>query len=257
MNTRRRVFEASQEDCRKVYRDDIVKTIKHQKIYKDPSSYPLLTSEKRDVTLDLQVVWGDSYVVAKEMLKVLGPGVFPCVLNMASDRKPGGGVRKGASAQEEELCRRSTLFPHLETLKHLYPWPSPFTTVFTPGVIVFRQVDTFDYLAKPFYVHVVSAAAMRRPQWTKDRRFKDRDYKETLGRMRAFLKVCVAHKQRNLVLGAWGCGAFRNPPRGVAMAFRHLLRGEFAGYFDRVWFAIIGGERTRNFEIFEEILVDK
>ena len=65
----------------------------------------------------------------------------------------------------------------------------------------------------------------------------------------------MAHGQRNIVLGAWGCGAFGNPPAGVAAAFRRLLHYEFAGYFDRVWFAIIGGYRTRNFETFQRILL--
>jgi len=253
-----RVFRATLRDCRKTYQDAIAKSIKHQRIYRDATTLPLDPKSKTTSDLDLQVIWGDSYVVAEQMLGVLPPGAsLPCVLNMASDRHAGGGVRKGARAQEEELCRRSTLYPCLETLDKYYPWPSPHTTVITPGVAVFRAPDTYDYLAKAFAVHVVSAAAKRMSysEWTKDGTFKDADYKETLGRITALLKTCVYHNQRNLVLGAWGCGAFGNPPKGVALAFRRLLTSEFAGCFDRVWFAIIGGERTRNFETFESILL--
>jgi uncharacterized protein (TIGR02452 family) len=41
------------------------------------------------------------------------------------------------------------------------------------------------------------------------------------------------------VLGAWGCGVFRNDPEAVAEAFKsHLLSPRFMGAFDRVVFAI-------------------
>ncbi len=43
------------------------------------------------------------------------------VLNFASATNPGGGVKHGSSAQEEALCRCSTLYPCLEqgNLEHL------------------------------------------------------------------------------------------------------------------------------------------
>lgn len=254
---RAKVFKETLVDCRKTFRNFISKSIRHQRLYKDATALPLDPKSNTSSSLDLQVIWGDSFVVAEQMLEGLPPNTIPCVLNMASDRHVGGGVRKGARAQEEELCRRSTLYPCLETLSAHYPWHSPFTTVITPGVVVFRAPDTYAHLSKSFTVHVVSAAAKRLTysEWTKDNMFKDSDYKETLQRITALLKTCVHHNQRNLVLGAWGCGAFGNPPKGVALAFRRLLTHEFAGCFDRVWFAIIGGERTRNFETFQSILV--
>ncbi len=38
-----------------------------------------------------------------------------CVLNFASASNPGGGVAHGSSAQEESICRCSTLYPCLNT----------------------------------------------------------------------------------------------------------------------------------------------
>ena len=54
------------------------------------------------------------------------------------------------------------------------------------------------------------------------------------------LAVAAHHGIRTLVLGAWGCGVFRNDPRGVADVFRDHLGpdGLFAGRFDRVTFAV-------------------
>lgn len=201
--------------------------------------------------LDLQVIEGDSFTVAKMMIDAYR--CEPCVLNMASDRHVGGGVTRGARAQEEELCRRSTLYPCLKVLEKHYPWHPLTTSVFTPKVGVFRDED-YSWLPKPFYVNVISSAALRRPEHTKDGRYKSKDYQDMKARATAFLSVCVRHNQRHLVLSAWGCGAFGNPPKGVAHLFKTLLNGPFAGYFDAVWFGIIDNSRTRNFETFASIL---
>ncbi len=55
------------------------------------------------------------------------------------------------------------------------------------------------------------------------------------------LETAVAHGYRRLVLGAWGCGVFRNDPAEVAGAFRSLLGpgGRFAAAFERVTFGIL------------------
>lgn len=46
---------------------------------------------------------------------------------------------------------------------------------------------------------------------------------------------------RRIVLGAWGCGVFRNDPAAVAGAFHALLTGDgrFAGHFEHVVFAVL------------------
>ncbi|WP_346742766.1 TIGR02452 family protein [Spongiactinospora sp. TRM90649] len=61
--------------------------------------------------------------------------------------------------------------------------------------------------------------------------------RERAGRV---LAVAAHHGARRLVLGAWGCGVFRNDPREVAEAFHgHLTGGGgFGGGFERVVFAV-------------------
>lgn len=63
-----------------------------------------------------------------------------------------------------------------------------------------------------------------------------------LARARPVLAVAAAHGQRRLVLGAWGCGVFRNDPAVVADAFASALDGA-AGWFDQVVFAVLDHTR--------------
>jgi uncharacterized protein (TIGR02452 family) len=53
------------------------------------------------------------------------------------------------------------------------------------------------------------------------------------------LRVAAAKNHRCLVLGAWGCGVFRNDPSEVADVFaRALAHTSLQGAFDRVVFAV-------------------
>ena len=68
-------------------------------------------------------------------------------------------------------------------------------------------------------------------------------------RMQRVLSIAVLHGQRNLVLGAWGCGVFRNDPQMVAQEFRSFILEDpaFAGAFDRVVFAILDWSPEKRF----------
>ena len=53
------------------------------------------------------------------------------------------------------------------------------------------------------------------------------------------LWAAASHGHEDLVLGAFGCGAFMHDAEEVATRFSALLHGEFAGRFRVVLFAII------------------
>ncbi len=55
------------------------------------------------------------------------------------------------------------------------------------------------------------------------------------------LETAAAHGYRRLVLGAWGCGVFRNDPAQVAGAFHALLGtgGRFERAFAHVVFGVL------------------
>ncbi|TQK50565.1 uncharacterized protein (TIGR02452 family) [Streptomyces sp. SLBN-118] len=58
---------------------------------------------------------------------------------------------------------------------------------------------------------------------------------------RGVLETAAKEGYRRLVLGAWGCGVFRNDPAVVAAAFHALLTGggRFAGHFEQIVFAVL------------------
>ena len=95
-----------------------------------------------------------------------------CVLNFASATNPGGGVTKGSSAQEEAICRVSTLYPCLNERRIMKSFYYPHRdahdslhnddAVYTPGVVVFKSDTSYPVLLdreKWFNVNVITSAA--------------------------------------------------------------------------------------------------
>jgi uncharacterized protein (TIGR02452 family) len=167
-------------------------------------------------------------------------------LNFASAKNPGGGFLGGAKAQEEDLARCSALYPTLLTQRDYYEanrdFPSLLYTdhiIYSPDVPFFRD-DRLELLEEPFLCSIITAPAPNAGEVLR-REPSARPAIRGALRERAgkVLLVTAAQGHRVLVLGAWGCGVFRNDPREVADAFATWLEGErFAGRFDRVVFGI-------------------
>ena len=66
-------------------------------------------------------------------------------------------------------------------------------------------------------------------------------------RIRKVLAVGLAHGHLDIVLGAWGCGAFGNDPELIAKLFGDALRGPFAGCYRRVIFAVTDWSSEQRF----------
>ncbi|WP_410537688.1 TIGR02452 family protein [Streptomyces sp. KL2] len=179
------------------------------------------------------------------------------VLNFASARNPGGGYLNGAQAQEEALCRASALYVCLLRAPGYYEHHRAERSAFysdrvihSPGVPVFRD-DRGVLLEEPFEAGFLTSPApnagviaRRAPEEA------GRVPGALLVRAERVLEVAAAQGYRRLVLGAWGCGVFRNDPAVVAGAFRSHLAdgGRFAGRFAHVVFAVLdrrAGSPTR------------
>ncbi|KAF3934947.1 hypothetical protein ABW19_dt0208433 [Dactylella cylindrospora] len=200
------------------------------------------------------------------------------VLNMASNTNPGGGVLNGAQAQEETLCRRSTLYPSLLGT-NFHPLNSG-SIIFTPDVLVFMN-QRYEMLkdAERYYVDVISAAAPKRPDLKtaavdgvrKQRYENQQDYEDLTLTIKNILRIAVMKGVTHVVLGAFGCGAYGNPNDVVADVFKRAICGRKFGRDEKslenwekeereVWsgieevvFAIYGDDRGKgNLDAFQD-----
>ncbi len=192
----------------------------------------------------------DSLIAAKNLLD---EGYNPVVLNMANRQKPGGGVYSGAGAQEENLFRRTNLFRSLYQFSDLakmynipmstnsYPMDRNFGGIYSPDVTVFRGLEKDGYpLLKDFYkVSIISVAAMNRPQIDSEGNVAEYLVEGIKNKIRTILRIAEEHAHDSLVLGAFGCGAFKNPPTHIAKLFHEIIDSEFKGKFKKICFAIL------------------
>lgn len=200
-------------------------------------------------------------------------GKRTAVLNFASATNPGGGVEKGASAQEECLCRVSTLYPCLADQKMRASFYTPHRKngnalhnddiIYTPNVLVIKD-DDHNLLSEPFSVDIISCAApnlRERPsnQYNTGDTIKVQISDNELlvlheKRARKIFSSAIANGVEILILGAFGCGAFQNDPHIVAQAYKNVLP-DFAHYFHTIEFAIFcNAKNIENYQVFLSII---
>lgn len=200
-------------------------------------------------------------------------GKRTAVLNFASATNPGGGVEKGASAQEECLCRVSTLYPCLVDQKMRASFYTPHRKhgnalhnddiIYTPKVLIIKD-DDHNMLATPFLVDVISCAAPNLREKPNNAYNSGDGNKVQISdnellalhekRARKIFASAIANGVEVLILGAFGCGAFQNDPHIVAQAYKNVLP-DFAHYFHTIEFAIFcNAKNIENYQVFLSII---
>lgn len=237
-------------------------SIEKQVFYKEGSSFDF----------DKNMFEGEAEVVVskKRSFEAAEPyakkGMKTCVLNFANAIHTGGGVFRGSGAQEESLCRTSTLFAAINVPEMHKVFYDPHfrlddtyandDAIFTPGVVVFKT-DEYKPKMRPedewFSVDVITCAAPCLGWECKD--ISDENlFKLHVSRARQILSIAAENGAEAVVLGAFGCGAFRNPPSVVARAYKKVLP-EFSHAFKTIEFAVFCAPREEeNFNEFESVL---
>ncbi len=198
------------------------------------------------------VLWDCSTVEAVLRLAAQGAkGVG--VLNFASAKNPGGGFLNGAMAQEESLAASGGLYPTLTRHPAYYDRNRACRSmvytgcaIYSPEVVFFRD-GAFRLLEHPVTASVLTLPAVNLGQVMQ--RGEDLPAaRAAMGeRMERALRLFGAMEDRVLVLGAYGCGVFRNDPEDVARRWQELLNTpDYAGRFRQVVFAVLDRSRSQS-----------
>lgn len=239
------------------------------------TEYPELP-EKRGQDAMVAVTKFTSFGAAR-LWKKTHPDHRVAVLNFASAVTPGGGVKHGSSAQEESLCRCSTLYP---TLDQRFLWDAYYNKnrnvknvlhtddcIWSPEIIICKTDESIPNRMEErnwVTVDVISCAAPNlrqnpnnffNPEGGAAVNLSDEDlYALHLQRAKHIMHIAASHRVDTLILGAFGCGAFENNPLAVAQAYRAALP-EYRAYFKRIEFAVYCRKyETGNFDAFNAVL---
>lgn len=174
------------------------------------------------------------------------------VLNFASAKNPGGGFINGAMAQEESLaassCLYNTLIAHETYYKNNRACNTMMYTnhaIYSPDVVFFRD-GSFRLLEKPVTASVLTLPAVNMGQVLlkgEDAALAKQAMRE---RMKLALAIFASQKCSHLILGAYGCGVFRNNPNEVAAWWQELLENHFPDTFRTVIFAVLDKSASRS-----------
>ncbi|OWZ84788.1 TIGR02452 family protein [Natranaerobius trueperi] len=223
------------------------KIIEQNLIHKEDDFYPI------------EVTTEDTLAAANRLYV---NGYNPVCLNFASAINPGGGFLNGNSAQEESLCRVSSLYSSINSKKEFYVANKAFSSalytdymIYSPEVPVFRDInDTL--LDKPFYTSFITAPAVNAKIVTTQEP-ENINLIEIIMRSRISKIISLASflGHDSIVLGAFGCGVFENDVNDVARYFEENLKNK-AILFNKIVFAILGDSNNPTYKIFKKTLLN-
>ena len=209
----------------------------------------------------IEVVNETTFAGAKALLDSGAEEV--CSLNFASAKNPGGGFLGGSQAQEEALCRDSALYDCLLMAPEYYDFHrSGGTTlyshhmIYSPRVPVFRD-DADRLISDPWCTSVITSPAVNAGALKKSHPELVSQIRPVMeDRVEKVIQLATCEGHRHLVLGAWGCGVFRNDPCEIAAIFCRVLKSEqYRNRFERIRFSVLDHSRDlATFKAFKEQL---
>ena len=257
-NERIRIFNETLALCKE--NPQLIESVKHstdnQKIYLEGEEISFTHSDREDAA-EIRLTDSRTVNAAKKY-----SGQRVCILNFASSVTPGGGVVNGSSAQEESICRVTTLYPSLSDDKAIAKFyyahrikidnyemsrANNDDCIYTPDVIALRDdygslslLDEKDRYS--FDVITCAAPDLRHGRGAIDLG-PDEIFELFCRRISRILTVAAVNNVEVMILGAFGCGAFGNDPAIASLAFRKSIQ-EYIHDFKVIDFAIPNGARS-------------
>lgn len=192
-------------------------------------------------------------------------GATYAVLNMANAEFPGGHYRTGGFAQEENIFWRTNCHYHIKDTQVVdNQYTAEMTALINgeqgkvyldmemPRVCIRGPGDgngtPYEFLKKDdyFLFHELRSAAQ---YLTSSEAFSEDIMRQ---KIRAQLQTLQDAGEEHVILSAFGCGMFHNPPTEVARIYREEL-SDPKWHFKDITFAIAGRDK-KNFQAFKEKL---
>lgn len=241
-----------------ILKSETEKAIQSNKVYKENfvAKKKNVKQVHKDIFNYLSVESNTSFNAAKKYIQY----GKTAVLNFANPHNPGGGVHNGAMAQEECLCRSSNLYSCISNqnvFKDYYLYHKNMghyffsdRLIYTKGITVFKDdSDVPQIMPKSewFNADVITCAA---PYIDKRKYTNKTALKELFkGRIKNVFEAAIDNDVEVIILGAFGCGAFKNPPEVVAKAFHEMIEeNNYGNYFKKIVFAIPKGNNFYRFD---------
>lgn len=244
-------FEQVRERSKRDFSQEILNSVKNTIIYeKEISFVPCELKKNKIIITEGSSVDTASFYSGKRIV----------ILNFASAYRPGGGVTTGATAQEESLCRCSTLYEILSSekcIKNYYKKNRKENLKFGSDRIIYSPDIIFFYTDKfnipreisSFKADVITCAAPN----LRNIEYNSEELKNILlKRYDSIFRSAYLNGSKVLILGAIGCGVFKNPAKIVAQVMKELCNKY--PFFDEVIFPIY--KSTETYEIFKSIFYE-
>ncbi len=253
------VFKQTYKASLNKFKSYTEKMILNTDVYEDAANISIDVINK-----DMRIRFVNSGTVnAAYKIKIDNSNKRVAMLNFADAKRPGGWVTDGAPTQEENICRCTNTYVGLiqdkcweqyYSVNDVYHTDAHLNEAYTdaliylPDVVIFK--DDSDYsCVKPVFVDVITSPAPCGVVKTVRRVLTHR--------IEGIIKSAYVHEVTDIVLGAWGCGAFGQNPKVVAESFAEVLLKY--PIFDSVVFAIkdTPGIETSNARSFENAFLHR
>lgn len=199
-----------------------------------------------------------------EALRNVENGANVGILNFASAKNPGGGFMGGASAQEESLARSSSLYASLAKDMTMYTYNRHQNSllysdymIYSPDVLFWFD-DDGNVINKPLKAAVITSPAPNKGAMLQHNKSDELVEIEAVFKVRIekVLSLAVLNNIDTLILGAWGCGVFRNEPKDVARYFKEVINSKFKNSFKQIIYAVYdSSEKKQNFLAFQNTIL--
>ncbi|MBK8624504.1 MAG: TIGR02452 family protein [Saprospiraceae bacterium] len=216
-----------------------------------PSDWDEILSKENNRTFTTEIIFKNSTTIEailseKDEQKI-------AALNFSSAKNPGGGFINGASAQEESLARSSSLYSSLVKDTLMYDYNKKRSTFLYSDYMIYSSdvIFWFDdhgqFVNPPIKVDIITApapnkGAMIQHNRTEELQLLDSIFKERINKV---LSLAAYQGVEYIILGAWGCGVFRNDISSVAKMFKQVIDEKYSNTFKKIIFSIYDSSTKR------------